>query len=303
MTLPNFLMIGAQKSGTTAIYDYLAQHPQVFTSELKEPGFFAFEGVPGSFVGPEDARGERYRVRDLGQYRRLFRKVGNKARAGEASNVYMYVPQAAERIRHYIPNAKLIAVLRDPVDRAYSAYRHLVRDGRESLGFEEALGAEPARIAANWHPHWHYKQRGFYYAQLRRFFELFSREQIAVYTYDEFKADPRALLKSMFVFLDLDPDFQPDMSVRHNVSGIPRSRLLHAIIGRPSKAKDLAKRLLPAGAARLHAALMSRNIEVSEPRIAEETERALREDYRQDLLQLESLLRRDLSAWRTGRQA
>ena len=302
MTLPNFLMIGAQKSGTTAIYDYLAQHPQVFTSEIKEPGFFAFEGVPGSFAGPEDARGERYRVRDLGQYRRLFRDMGDKARAGEASNVYLYVPQAAERIRQYIPEAKLIAVLRDPVDRAYSAYRHLVRDGRERLGFEEALDAEPSRIAANWHPHWHYKQRGFYCAQLRPFFELFGREQIAVYTYDEFKADPGALLKAIFVFLGIDPDFRPDMSVRHNVSGVPRSRLLHAIIGRPSRVKDLAKRLLPAGAARAYGALMSRNIEVSEPRIAKETERALREEYREDLLQLESLLGRDLSAWRAGRQ-
>ena len=215
----------------------------------------------------------------------------------------MYAPQAAERIRHYIPNAKLIAVLRDPVDRAYSAYRHLVRDGRETLSFEEGLAAEPSRTAANWHPIFHYKQRGFYYAQLRRYFELFSREQIAVYTYDEFKADPRALLKAMFAFLDVDPDFHPDMSVWHNVSGIPRSRLLHTIFGRPNRAKDLAKRLLPARAARLYGALMSRNIKVSEPKIARHTEQALREEYREDLLRLESLLGRDLSAWRTGRQS
>jgi hypothetical protein len=302
MTLPNFLIIGAQKSGTSAIYAYLSQHPQVFASEIKEPAFFAFEGAQPSFAGPEDARAGRYIVRDLERYRQLFRKVGNKARAGEASSIYLYAPQAAERIRQYIPNAKLIAVLRDPVDRAYSAYRHLVRDGRESLSFEEGLAAEPNRMAANWHPIFHYRQRGFYYAQLRRYFELFSREQIAVYTYDEFKADPRALLKAMFAFLEVDPDFQPDMSVRHNVSGIPRSRLLHAIIGRPSRAKDLAKRLLPAVAQRLHAALMSRNIQVSEPKIARHTEEALQEEYREDLLQLESLLGRDLSAWRTGRQ-
>ena len=113
MTLPNFLMIGAQKSGTSAIYAYLSQHPQVFTSENKEPGFFAFEGLQRSFAGPDDARAGRYIVRDLERYRRLFRTVGDRARAGEASSIYMYAPQAAERIRHYIPNAKLIAVLRD----------------------------------------------------------------------------------------------------------------------------------------------------------------------------------------------
>jgi hypothetical protein len=139
MTLPDFLMIGAQKSGTSAIYAYLSQHPQVFTSENKEPGFFAFEGLQRSFAGPDDARAGRDIVRDLERYRRLFREVGDKARAGEASSIYLYAPQAAERIHHYIPNAKLIAVLRDPVDRAYSAYRHLVRDGRESLSFEGGL--------------------------------------------------------------------------------------------------------------------------------------------------------------------
>ena len=303
MTLPNFLIIGAQKAGTTAIYDYLSQHPQVFTSELKEPGFFAFEGGRLSFAGPHNVRAERNSVRDIDRYRELFRKVGNRPRAGEASTIYMCVPQAAERIRHYVPNAKLIAVLRDPVDRAYSAYRHLVRDGRETLSFEEGLAAEPSRTAANWRPGYYYKQLGFYYAQLRRYFALFSREQIAVYTYDEFKADPRALLKAMFAFLDVDPDFHPDMSVWHNVSGIPRSRLLHTIFGRPNRAKDLAKRLLPARAARLYGALMSRNIKVSEPKIARHTEQALREEYREDLLQLESLLGRDLSAWRTGRQS
>jgi hypothetical protein len=304
MTLPNFLIIGAPKAGTTAIYDCLSQHPQVFTSEFKEPGFFAYEGGRLSFAGPHHVRrSERYDVRDIERYRQLFRNVGNRPRAGEASTIYMYAPHAAERIRHYVPNAKLIAVLRDPVDRAYSAYRHLVRDGRETLSFEEGLAAEPGRTAANWRPGYYYKQLGFYYAQLRRYFELFSREQIAVYTYDEFKAGPRALLKAMFAFLEVDPDFQPDMSVRLNVSGVPRSRLLHRILGRPNRAKDLAKRLLPARTARLYAALLSRNIEVSGPKMAPETERALREEYREDIVQLESLVGRDLSAWRTGSQA
>ncbi|HYC31039.1 MAG TPA: sulfotransferase, partial [Gemmatimonadales bacterium] len=267
MTLPNFLMIGAQKSGTTAIYAYIAQHPQVFTSENKEPGFFAFEGQPAAFTGPDDARGERYRVRDIERYRELFRAAGAQPRRGEASNVHLYVPQAADRIRHYVPEAKLIAVLRDPVDRAYSAYRHLVRDGREDLSFEDALAAEPRRIAANWHPHWHYLARGFYHAQLARFYERFDPRQIAVYTYDDFRRDPAGMLRSVFTFLEIDPDFLPDMSVRHNVSGVPRFRLLHGLVARPSAAKDLVKRLIPTGARqRIRSALMDRNIVAGEPR-------------------------------------
>ena len=300
MTLPNFLIIGAPKAGTTAIYAYLSQHPQVFTSELKEPAFFAWEGGEPRFAGPHNARPARYNVRDIERYRQLFRKVENRPRAGEASTIYMYAPQAAGRIHHYIPHAKLIAVLRDPVDRAYSAYRHLVRDGRETLTFEQGLAAEPSRIAANWRPGYYYKQVGFYCAQLRRYFELFRREQIAVYTYDEFKTDPQAVMKAMFTFLEVDSDFNPDMSIRHNVSGVPRSRLLHRILGHPSRIKDLARRLLPAGAARLNATLINRNIEVAGPRMAPETERALRAEYREDILQLESLIGQDLSAWRTG---
>lgn len=300
MTMPNFLMIGAQKSGTTALYAYIEQHPQVFTSEIKEPGFFAFEGERANYAGPRDASGERYRVRDLTRYQALFRNVKGETRIGEASNVYLYIPQAAARIQHYIPRAKLIAVLRNPVDRAYSAYRHLVRDGREPLeSFEESLAAEEARIAANWHPHWHHKQRGFYYEQMKRYFDRFERDQIAVYTYDDFRADPRGVLRSIFVFLGIAPDFDPDMSVKHNVSGLPKSPLLHAALARPSAAKDFIKRLLPAvSRQRLRAAVMDRNIVAREPKVAEETRRKLAEIYREDILKLETLIDRDLSSWR-----
>jgi hypothetical protein len=207
--------------------------------------------------------------------------------------------EAPKRILADIPDVKLIAVLREPVERAYSAYRHLVRDGREPLpSFEDALAAEPARMAANWHPHWHYLQRGFYFAQLRRFYELFDRQQIAVYTYDEFKSNPAETIRSIFEFLGLDPTFSPDTSIRHNVSGTPRSRLLHAALVRPSAIRDGAKSFLPLKARRrLRAALMARNIVAGEPRIAPETQRALRRLYRNDLLHLEKLLDRDLSGW------
>ena len=213
----------------------------------------------------------------------------------------MCVPQAAERIRHYVPNAKLIAVLRDPVDRAYSAYRHLVRDGRETLSFEEGLAAEPSRTAANWRPGYYYKQLGFYYAQLRRYFALFSREQIAVYTYESSRLTPGPVEGDVCL-----SGCRPRLPAGHVGAA---QRLGYPEI--PSPPRDLrpaqqgqgpGERLLPARAQRLYGALMSRNIKVSEPKIARHTEQALREEYREDLLQLESLLGRDRSAWRTGRQ-
>jgi hypothetical protein len=232
-------------------------------------------------------------------YQALFQASDSRPAVGESSDLYLYYPEAPARIRRYVPHAKLIAILRNPVDRAYSGYRYLVRDGREPLSsFEEALEAEGARIAGNWLPIWHHQQRGFYYRQLKRYFDLFDRDQLAVYLYDDFRADPLGVMQAMFRFLGVDPSFVPDMSVKHNVSGTPRSRLLHAVLARPSAMKDLVKPFVSTAIRhRVRAVLMERNIVPDEPRLAPATRRALTEVYREDIRQLEPLLGRDLSRW------
>ncbi len=299
MTMPNFLLIGAQKSGTTALYEYIQQHPQIFVSEVKEPGFFAVEGQRLDYRGRGDTRHQRYLVTDLGRYQALFRRAKGELAIGEASNLHLYAPQAPGRIRHYLPRVKLLAILRNPIDRAHSAYRFLVRDGYEPLAsFEEAVAAEDARIAANWHPDWHYTRLGFYYEQLKRYFDLFDHDQITVFTYDEFVADPSVVVRAIFRFLGVDETFVPDMSQKHNVSGTTRSRLVHSLVWTPNAAKDLARRLLPKSAQRrLYAAIMQRNIVPTRQELTEETRRSLVQLYREDILKLEALLGRDLSMW------
>ncbi len=302
MTMPNFLIIGAAKSGTSALLAYVQQHPQIFTSAIKETGFFALEGETPSFAGPGDAPSNGRFITDLGKYQALFRRVNGQVAVGEQSDLYLSSPSAPARIRHYLPHAKLIAVLRNPVDRAYSAYRHMVRDGREPLAsFEEALQADDERVAANWHPIWHLKQRGFYYVQLKRYFDLFDRKQIAVYTYDEFEGNPAATVRSIFNFLGVDPSFTPDVSVRHNVGGTPRSRLLHQMLVSQNVVKDAIKPLLPQSARnrliRLKSTLLERNTVRNGPKMLPETRRSLTELYRDDIRKLESLIERDLSHW------
>jgi hypothetical protein len=297
--MPSFLIIGAAKSGTSAVYNYLLQHPQIFCSAAKEPGFFAFEGRKAAFRGPGDRKYNRGCVTDLGRYQELFTGARGQHAVGEASTVYLYSPEAPERIQHYLPTVKLVGILRNPVERAYSGYSYLVRDRLEPLSsFEEALAAEDARVAANWQHIWHHQRLGFYYAQLKRYFDLFPREQIAVYLYDDFKARPVAVIQEMFRFLGVDPAFSPDVSIRYNVSGRPRSRLLHAALARPNAAKDLLKGLLPAGIRRrIRARLMQRNIQPTDRRMAPETRGYLIELYREDILKLESLIGRELSHW------
>ena len=119
MTLPNFLIIGAAKAGTTSLYRYLEQHPDVFMSEFKEPRFFALENDPLDYRGPNDPAAH-CEYKTLEAYETLFAGVRNERAAGEASTLYLYHEDAAERIRHYVPDMKMIAVLRHPVEQAYS---------------------------------------------------------------------------------------------------------------------------------------------------------------------------------------
>jgi hypothetical protein len=123
MTMPNFLIIGAAKSGTTSLHHYLKQHPQVYMSQIKEPSFFAFEGTKPAIPGPWKRWAAHNFITDIQAYRSLFQGVSDEVAIGEASTIYLVHPTAPQRIRHYVPDAKLIAILRDPAERAYSNYR------------------------------------------------------------------------------------------------------------------------------------------------------------------------------------
>jgi hypothetical protein len=297
--MPTFLLIGAAKSGTSAVYAYLRQHPQVFCSPAKEPGFFAFEGCKVGFRGPGDRKYNRQCVTEIDRYRALFREGAAKPVRGEASTVYLYHPEAPGRIQRHVPNVKLLGILRNPVERAFSGHRFLVRDGLEPLpAFEDALAAEDERVAANWQHIWHHRRLGFYSEQLERYFQRFSPDQMLIVLYEDFERAPVAMLQRMFGFLGVDAEFEPDVSLRYNVSGRPRSRLLHAALARPNAAKDALKGVLPAVLRRrLRASLMAKNIRRDDSRLAPETRRALVDLYRDDIRRLERLIQRDLSHW------
>jgi hypothetical protein len=290
MTLPNFLIIGAMKSGTTSLYYYLKQHPQIYMSSVKEPNFFALEGSNLDFDGAEG----KERIQ-----RWIKRGAASTLAIGEASPMYLYSPEAPYRIRYYVPEAKLITILRNPVERAYSAFLYMTRDGREPLnGFSQALQAEESRMRDNWEWIWHYKHLGFYYTQLKRYFDVFDRDQIKVYLYEDLRADPLRVLQDIFRFLEVDETFVPDTSLRHNVSGTPKSGVLPRLIFRRNPVKAVLRPLFPRGLRqRISVSLRSQYL-VEAPPLAPEVRRELLEAYRDDVLKLESLIERDLSGWR-----
>ena len=308
MTMPNFLIIGAQKSGTTSLYEYLKQHPQIYMSPLKEPRFFAFEGSKPDYVGPGDHALYRDVVSDLESYQALFGGASEEKAIGEASVVYLYLSSAPERIQHYIPQVKLIAVLRNPIERAYSAFLHLTRDRKEPLGdFARALQAEDERIRDNWGPIWHYKQVGFYYAQLKRYFDRFEREQIRVYLHEELRDDPIRVLKDIHEFLGVDTTFVADVQRKHNVSSAPADQRWYALytflLGQ-NPVKSIVRPFLPRGVRRRFFAEVYNRVTTSredqtpaKAPLPAEARQQLMKTYRDDILRLQGLIGRDLSNW------
>lgn len=299
MTMPNFLIIGTQKAGTTALYYYLKQHPQIYMSSLKEPHFFALEGQKLDFRGPhEQEEINSISVTDIEAYRALFQGVLDETAIGEASAMYLYSSKAPERIHHYIPDAKLIAILRDPAKRAYSSFSQMTRDGRESLtSFAQALQEEEKRIRHHWVPIYYYQQMGFYYTQLKRYFDTFGQDQIRVYLYEDLNTKPGSVLQDIFRFLGVDHTFAPDTSLRHNVSGIPKNKVLHTFLGNQYPIKSLFKPLIPERLRqRLVVSLQNLNLEKS-PSLSPELRKQLVNVYREDILKLQDLIQRDLSEW------
>ena len=195
----------------------------------------------------------------------------------------------------------MIAILRDPVERAYSAFLYMRRDGREPISvFSETLKAEEDRIANDWEWIWHYKNVGFYYAQLRRYFDIFDQVQIKVFLYEDLKANPLRMVRDVFRFLGVDSSFNPDTSSKHNVSGVPRNRAISWLLFKRNPVKATLKPLIPEGMRqRVSESLKSRSL-LKAPPLAPDVRRELREVYRDDILKLEGLIGRDLSKWLQG---
>ena len=223
---PDFFILGAQKCGTTALYEVLRQHPGLFLSPVKEPRFFIGDGCRPFFQGPGAEDFLRGGVWESAAYAALFAGAPGGALRGEASPVYLSAYQTrdtAKRIAAAAPDARLIVLLRDPAERAFSAFLHHRRLGLETLtDFEAALAAEDDRLARSWLPGWAYRRNGLYGENLRPYLELFPRDHLRVVAHETWSARPREVVRELFSFLGVDPDFIPVLGGRHNVSSVPR---------------------------------------------------------------------------------
>lgn len=293
--MPNFLILGAAKAGTTSVFHYLNQHPEIYMSPVKEPRFFAPEFYQTYCHGllRSNARKTNF---TLAEYQSLFAGVSDEVAIGEASTEYLYFSETPKRIKQTIPNAKLIAILRNPIERAYSAFSYQVRDGCETLSFERALQNEAKRIENKWRPGWHYKECGFYYTQLKRYFDVFESEQIRVYLYENLKIDPLSFVRDIYRFLEVDPSFVPILS-RKNTSYIPKNKYINSLIVKDSLFKSTVKNILPSNITQAIAKKVKIINISSETKLNSKVRQQLLQAYKKDILELENLLQKDLSLW------
>lgn len=250
--LPDFIIIGAQKAGTTTLYDNLAKHPAIQSCDIKEVHFFDTNWSKGENWYRGHFPTQREKSAALAR--------GESWTTGEGSPYYMFHPLVPERVKSVTPNSKLIVILRNPIDRAYSHYQHEVRKGREPLSFKDALADEEKRLLGEesriingsaassfTYQHYSYKSRGYYVDQLQRWFDRFPREQFLILESSELNGDfegtfarlhqflgvesidlPQPKRRNVGVYEDMDADVRTDLTEHF----APYNERLFELLGR-----------------------------------------------------------------------
>lgn len=287
--IPNFLIIGAEKSGTTWLYDRLRRHPDIFMPGVKEIHFFNREN---SNLKPR----RNYEQHDETWYRNHFRQRSGEQAIGEATPMYLCDEAAPNRIRHHLPDVKLIACLRYPTDRAYSHYWMAKGKNHVRLDFEEVVRQQDPRFV----------ERGRYEWQLKHYLDLFSRDQLLVLVHEEVFDSPSGSLKRICAFLDVDENFFQGQSwIKEKVhpSSTERSVFLHRTIGTVAKwmrAREGFRQMLDflkeVGVAQWVKQMNKKPRDY--PEIPDDLRRELDEYYTPTVQQVERVLGRRIEAWR-----
>ncbi len=293
--LPNFLIIGASKSGTTSIYHYLKQHPKIFLSDIQKEGRY-FSQMLGNYNGPGDSHIDNSIIKDIEKYTSLFEGFTNEKAVGDISPEYLYhYKKAIPLIEHTLGEAiKIIIIIRSPIDRAFSSYNHYKRDKREILTFEEALEKEKLRKGKNWIWAWQYKNSGLYYNQVKAYSDKF--KNMKVFIFEDFKEDPQKTLREICEFIGVESDFEFDTTYKYNVSGNPKSQILYKL--ETSRwLVNFAKKIIPTKLVSLIKQKWTGEEQMIKTELNPETRKLLIDFFRYDILKLQKLLKMDLSNW------
>jgi hypothetical protein len=293
--LPNFLIVGASKSGTSSIYHYLRQHPDIYLSDKQKEGRY-FSQMAGNFQGPGDANIDKTITKTLEEYETLFESYKDENAIGDISPEYLYFHKQSIPLiqRDLGESAQIVIILRSPIDRAFSGYMHFKRDSRETLSFEEGLQMEKERMAKNWVWAWQYKNSGLYYKQVKAYLESF--KSVKVIVFDDFEKEPQKVLAEMCAFFGVDETFQFNTEYKYNVSGEPKNKMLYKL--ETSRGLiNLAKKMVPDKWVKKVRNIITGEKQMIKPGMNEDTRLDLIEFFRSDILKLQALIQQDLSHW------
>ena len=307
--LPNFFIVGAPKAGTTSLSNYLDQHPHVYMSAIKEPNFFSVEIREENFepehrrrlaldrletrrflAGPMREKRFGGIVDNWEDYQRLFANATDQIALGEASVSYLWSPSAAEQIATRIPDAKIIVMLRDPADRAFSQYLHGVSMGAIRWTFREHIERSLRHASRQLCVYFPFLEYGLYFQQLRRYLDLFGKN-VWIGFQGDFKNRPLVIFHDICRFLAISPEFSPNMEKRHLEAQVPRTGAVGRL--RSSGLWEAAARITPSAIR----PLIRRGLMRKPGKPTPSDRQLLLDYYREDINNLATLLNRDLGSW------
>lgn len=299
-TGPSFFIVGAPRSGTTAMHRLLALHPALHMSEVKEPNHYLFDGEPPSFGGPLGELLASQVVSRREDYLALFRTEAssNVAHRGESSPFYLYSDVARQAIARDIPDAKILILLRDPVRRAHSHYVMLRRDEREPAAtFSEALDLERERLERGWALSYGYERLSRYASFVPQWIDTFG-ERVLVLTHEEFRSSHNETVRKVCEFLAIEPiGALLEHNREENLSGVPRSRRLHRLLASHSAAKRAVRSIFPGKAHDVASAVRRWNLP-KPPLLVDDAQR-LRRSLAPQAQQMEEILGPGIHQWTT----
>ena len=295
---PNFFVVGAGRCGTTSIQQFLAQHPDVYVPERKSPNFYASHVGQPSWETPPAVRMSRHWITDPDEYGRLYAAARDENAVGDVSPVYLQAIDCARAIHSAHPDARIIAILRDPADRARAHFLGRQRDGIETKAtFDEWVDAALDRPMPDDVAFGHYVACGRYHHFLNPYIELFGTARVLVLFYEDLMAEPRRMMRKIFGFLGVDEGFGPDVSARLNVSGVVANPLKRMLWTSTVGVRTAMRPYLPAAIRRGVGTVFLSSLQ--KPDQSPSTRKRIIEVLHDDIVALERMTGRDLTAWRT----
>ena len=297
MKKPNFIIAGFPKCGTTSLHHYLNEHPEIYMPAQKELHFFTFNILSKLNNGPKDAVVKKTQINNSEKYLNFYKGVTNEIAIGDASPSYINYPSQFKKIKKYLNDPKVIIILRDPINRAYSNYLHLKRENRETLSFKEAIFKEDERKTNKYSDFWYYKFNSTYYDKIIKAKETFS--DVLILTSEELSNNGEATMKNVYKFLEVNDTFKLKRKFNNfNKGGHFKQNIFTKIIFQPSTLKNTIKQFIkPTPFLKIIISKIANNFIKNPQKIDNESLKYLKKHFKNEVEKLETL-NIDTSKWR-----